>query len=196
MEWRGIPDYPGYEVNRKGVIRKAASGYVYGNNANLRINGRQKWVNGPKLAREVFAEPQADLPPVPSPFVALAPDPDATPVTAEPDQVPASVPDPVTPEPIPATSPVTAPVPEHDPAIDALRDDLAKARRSLELARRVNGHQSALIVNLRARLAEYEGNLKKRGRPKAKSAKAREVPDAEEEAFYEAESGNLECWEE
>jgi hypothetical protein len=69
-DWRDIPDYPGYQVNRQGTIRNVVSGYIYGQNPMLKVKGGGKWVNSHKLARIAFAEPAgADLPPVPSPFV-------------------------------------------------------------------------------------------------------------------------------
>jgi hypothetical protein len=72
MEWRAIPGYPGYEVNRKGIIRNAVSGNIYGQNPNLYVKGKFKWANGPKLARTVFDVQTGDAPPLPSPFVVPA----------------------------------------------------------------------------------------------------------------------------
>jgi hypothetical protein len=57
MEWRAIPDFPGYEINQRGIIRKTATGVRYGTRASLSVNGRVKWANGTKLAAVAFAEP-------------------------------------------------------------------------------------------------------------------------------------------
>jgi hypothetical protein len=163
MEWRAIPEYPGYEVSRRGKLRNATSGYVYGQNCMLKVGGRPKWANGPKLARIAFAEPaDVDLPHVPSPFPASA---------SALEQAPASAPVPAPVEPIPAPAPAPDPLPKHDPARQALQEMLDTTRRSLEIARRVNGHALALIGRQREeikRLAAHAG--KRRGRKAVKPA--------------------------
>jgi hypothetical protein len=151
MEWRAIPGYPGYEVNRKGSIRNAASGYIYGTTANLKVNGKQKWANGTKLAAVIFAEPSPAPAPAPAPEPVPARDAEKELLYVERDEARA----------------------ERDEALrsmevlrverDEARAERDEARRSLELARRVNGHQMTLIDRLRSIIAELEAGPKKRG---------------------------------
>jgi hypothetical protein len=161
MEWRAIPDYPGYEVSRRGIIRKQASGYVYGTTAKLRVNGKQKWCSGRKFARAVFGDMPADLPPVPSPFIVVSPASAGTPAPA-----PAPAPD------------IAFPAPPLDEVMrserDAARAALDEARQSLALSRRVNGHQMALIDRLRSIINELEA-----GAPKPRRGRKRKEPAAE-----------------
>jgi hypothetical protein len=155
MEWRAIPDYPGYEVSKRGTMRNAKSGYIYGTNCCLKVGGRQKWVNGPKLARIAFAEPAgADLPPVPSPF-ASAPAPDTSCHSERSEE---------------SNDVDSPPAPDADPAMKAMQEMLDKTRRSLAAARRVNGHALALIEQQRAEIKRLAAAGKRRGRKAGKPA--------------------------
>jgi hypothetical protein len=160
MEWRAIPDFPGYEVSRRGVIRKSSSGYVYGTTANLMVNGKRQWANGRNLARIAFGDMPADLTPVPSPFVAVSSASTGTPASAPaPDIAPA------------------APAPVRDPEKDVLRNERDDALNRLELARRVNAHQMALIERLRSIINDLEAASKQRRERDRKGKKRAVEPD-------------------
>jgi hypothetical protein len=211
MEWRAIPDYAGYEINRSGVIRKVSSGYVMcgsGKYTQLSINGRQVRARRSDLLAAAFASKDAvEQSPAPAfvPVDTPVPAPDVTPAsTPVPDHdpkaaafaskeaveqfpAPASVPVVDTPAPATDVTPASTPVPDiapatpapasthgptRDPEKEALRADLDAARRSLELARRVNGHQMALIDELRTIISKLEVGVPKQQRGRKRKAPA------------------------
>ena len=56
MSWRDIPGFPGYQINRRGMVRKN-TGYVLSRNGtgyNLWLDGRRQWVSGRSLREKVF----------------------------------------------------------------------------------------------------------------------------------------------
>lgn len=56
MSWRDIPGFPGYQINRRGMVRKN-TGYVLSRNGtgyNLWLDGRRQWVCGRSLREKVF----------------------------------------------------------------------------------------------------------------------------------------------
>ena len=56
MSWRDIPGFPGYQINRRGMVRKS-TGYVLSRNGtgyNLWLDGRRQWVSGRSLREKVF----------------------------------------------------------------------------------------------------------------------------------------------
>ena len=79
MSWCDIQGFPGYQINRRGMVRKN-TGYVLSRNGtgyNLWLDGRRQWVSGRDLRERVFSQEDAATP-------AVSPESEFTPLPGYP----------------------------------------------------------------------------------------------------------------
>lgn len=79
MSWCDIPGFPGYQINRRGMVRKN-TGYVLsrsGTGYNLWLGGRRQWVSSRDLRERLFSQEDAATP-------AVSPESEFTPLPGYP----------------------------------------------------------------------------------------------------------------